>query len=55
MTPTLSVEAVHATVTEVVVAAVTLRPAGVVGACVSGQALVEAAMLALVERLPAAS
>ena len=42
MTPTLSVEAVQASVTLVVVNAVVCNPVGTVGAVVSGQALVEA-------------
>ena len=58
MTPTLSVEAVQATVAELAVVPVACRPLGAVGAWVSaggGHALVDAVMLDLAERLPAAS
>ena len=54
----MSVDALQPSVIELVVAAVAASPAGTVGACVSagaGQALVEAVMLDLAERLPAAS
>ena len=58
MTPTLSVEAVQATVTEFDVVPVACRPLGAVGACVSaggGHGPVEAVIVPLAERLPAAS
>ena len=55
MTATLSLDAVQASETLVVVAVVLCSEAGVVGACVSGQADVVAEAVAFVDRLPAAS
>jgi len=51
----LSVEAVHVSVIDVVVAALRLSPVGVDGAVESGQALVVPEMVLRVERLPTAS
>jgi hypothetical protein len=51
----LSVDAVHDKVSDVCVAELVPSPAGVVGDCVSGQAFVAWDMLAVLERLPAAS
>ncbi len=55
MTPTLSVEAVQASVIDVAVNALRVSAVGALGAVASGQAAVAAAKLGLVERLLAAS
>ena len=54
-TPTLSDEAVQASVIEVVVAALRVSPLGAVGTLVSAHALVEAELEERAERLPALS
>jgi hypothetical protein len=51
----LSLEAVQLSATLVVVRVPTVNPAGTLGALVSGHALVAAVVVALAERLPAAS
>jgi hypothetical protein len=55
VTPTLSVEAVQASVIEAVVAALRVSPLGALGATVSAQAEVEAELDERAERLPALS
>ncbi len=55
MTPTLSVEAVQASVIDVVVNALRVSAVGADGAVVSGQAAVVAERVERAERLPAAS
>ena len=55
MTPTLSVDAVHDSVTPVPVTALVESPVGVEGGVVSGQALVDAVCVAVPDVLPAAS
>ncbi len=57
VTATLSLDAIHETVIEVVAVAVTAKLVGVEGACVSagGQGLVELVRVDFGERLPAVS
>jgi hypothetical protein len=55
VTPTLSEDAVHDSVTDVWPTPPTPSPVGLEGACVSGQALVDGAIVAFADTFPAAS